>query len=411
MGVSQSDGRYSVPFAWQYIREFVATYCPADRVVFDSISGLSVMTEDEHRFRRFVLDLVRLFTDEFGATTLFLAEEDLHGEHQGETVSLNMLQFNTHGVVNLWRERVDRDYKRMLQVSKMRGVDHSTRQYEVEIDRLGLRIGPLMRTPSPSFLPFETVPSGIDGLDPLCGGGFVRGGTTVLEHDGRADALGIVSNAIVERIREGEAIVLLPPANLPPEKLDRVLTRRVGSVDQLLASDRLFVLDLVGTWRDRSPNVYTLSKSSLLRTQVLKSVKPLLSGVLRYVFNRMNEGRAGRPATAITYTEALLQEFDPMDVRRIHYWGKETLLGERDTVLFVQNPGVMSEELSEFFVYDADQMVTTWLDDSGLQYVKLAKSPTGRLGDTRLVEYTDYPPYIRIQQPGNEAESGTGTGK
>lgn len=44
-----------------------------------------------------------------------------------------MLQFDTPGVVNPWREWVDRDYRRHLQVAKMRGVDHATRQFEVEI--------------------------------------------------------------------------------------------------------------------------------------------------------------------------------------------------------------------------------------------------------------------------------------
>ncbi len=398
-GTETGMGGHAVPFSWQYVREFVRSHRPADRVVFDSISGLSVMTADEHRFRRFVLDLIRLFTDEFGATTLFLAEEDLAGESHADLVSHNMLQFNTHGVVNLWREQVDRDYRRHLQVSKMRGVDHATRQFEVEIAPDGLHVGPLMRTPSPAFLPFEVVSSGIEGLDSLCGGGFVRGGTTLVEHDGRADVLGFVSNAIVERIDEGGVVVLLPPANLSPEKLDRVLDGRVGSVDHLLATDRLFVLDLVGTWRDRGPNVYTLPESSRLATQLLTSFKPALSWFLRFVFNRMNDDRDGRPATAVTYTEALLQEFSPTDVRRIHYWGKESLLDDRDSVLFVQNPSVMAEELSESFVYDADQVVRTWLHESGLQYVKLAKSPTGRLGDTRLVEYTDDPPYVRVQQP------------
>jgi hypothetical protein len=116
----------------------------------------------------------------------------------------------------------------------------------------------------------------------------------------------------------------------------------------------------------------------------------------------MNDDRGGRPATAVTHTESLLQESSPMDVRRIHYWGKESLLDERDTVLFVQNPEVMSKRLAEFFVYDAEQMLSTRLHESGLQYVKLEKSPTGRLGDTRLVEYVDYPPYVRVQRPGSD---------
>lgn len=38
-------------------------------------------------------------------------------------------------------------------------------------------------------------------------------------------------------------------------------------------------------------------------------------------------------------------------------------------------------------------------DDRGLQYVKLRKAPDGYLGATRLVEYVDSEPYMRVQRP------------
>jgi hypothetical protein len=35
----------------------------------------------------------------------------------------------------------------------------------------------------------------------------------------------------------------------------------------------------------------------------------------------------------------------------------------------------------------------------GLQYIELQKSPSGFMGSTRLVEYIEREPYMRIQQP------------
>ena len=391
-------GEFNAPFSARFVAEFLEQYAPRSRVVFDSVSGLAAVADDRQEYRRFVLDLVRLFTDEFGATTLFVAENtDTPGDDIVGTG--DMLQFNTHGVIQLWRELVEGDFHRFVQVTKMRGVDHATKPFEVEFDHDGVHAHPVSRTPSGVFDDHEFVSTGVTGLDRLCGDGVIKGGTALLEHDGRANVDALVANIITETIRSDEAVVLLPPSNLQPQRLDRMIGERVGSVTDLLADDRLFVLDLAGSWQEMGPNVFGIQEHEQTLRRLFGGLKSLVAWKMRNIFETMNERRGDREAVAVVFTEAMLHEFDPSEVRQLYYWAKKNLFVSDDTVVFVQNPAVMQETLAEFFVYDAEQMLRTWMHDTGLQYIKLEKSPVGHLGSTQLVEHVDYPPYVRVQRP------------
>jgi KaiC/GvpD/RAD55 family RecA-like ATPase len=168
---SVGDG-YSTPFEPQHVTTHLERHGPVDRVVVDSVSGLSAMGDGYDRFRRAVFDLVRLFNDEFGATAVFTAEET-GGTRGGErgtdgvrsVAAEDAVQFNTHGVVRLWREAVGGEFHRFLEVTKMRGVDHDTRVYEVDIEPTGLRAYPRMRTHPGEFVPDDYMATGIEGLD------------------------------------------------------------------------------------------------------------------------------------------------------------------------------------------------------------------------------------------------------
>jgi hypothetical protein len=63
----------------------------------------------------------------------------------------------------------------------------------------------------------------------------------------------------------------------------------------------------------------------------------------------------------------------------------------------IHNPKLMPGELAEFYVDAAGQVLRTWIDDTGLQYLMWKKSPIGDVGGTSLVEYLEDTPYIRVQ--------------
>ena len=392
-----SFGGYSQPFESREIIEHLGRYRSCDRVVFDSISGLEAMTDNPQVFRRYFMDFIRLFTVEFEATTLFTAEETNHAVSVGSAAS-GMLQFNTHGVIRLWREEISGDYHRFIQVQKMRGVAHATKAYEMEFDAQGVHVVPEKRTPSSSVIQYDPLPTGISGLDDLCGGGLIRGGTALLEHDGRATVNQLVTNVFIEAVRNDQAIVLLPPSNLEPARLNALIAERIGSLEELLDNDQLFVLDLVGNWAEFDYNVFSITDRQRFLRDLFGGMEFLMSWQMKRIFRTMNHRRGERPAVIITYTDAMLQELTPKEIRQMHQWGKKKLFYPEDTVLFVQNPKVMETQLSEFFVLDSQQVLRTWMHDRGLQYVKLAKSPMGDLGGSKLVKHVDYPPYVRVQR-------------
>lgn len=111
---------YSVPFENEFIIEALREHKPVDRVVFDSVSGLAVLDENTFYVRRAVLDLIRMFSDEFEATTIFTAEQ-ISADGAGIEAPNEVLEFATHGVIELWRERVKGKERRFLKIKKMRG--------------------------------------------------------------------------------------------------------------------------------------------------------------------------------------------------------------------------------------------------------------------------------------------------
>jgi len=60
-------------------------------------------------------------------------------------------------------------------------------------------------------------------------------------------------------------------------------------------------------------------------------------------------------------------------------------------------PTASGEQLARFFGGAADQVVRTWRDSDGLQYLSIPRSATGSPGYTRVVEPTADPPYVRLR--------------
>lgn len=66
--------------------------------------------------------------------------------------------------------------------------------------------------------------------------------------------------------------------------------------------------------------------------------------------------------------------------------------------LDIHDPNLMADKLAAFYVDAAGQVLRTWMCESGLQFLELPKSPIGSVGSTRLVEYLDDRPFLRVQQ-------------
>lgn len=379
------------PFSVRYLLKYLERYADHDRVVLDSISGLASLAEDASEFRRAVLDLTWLFSDEFEATTVFTAEEA--GGRAHEFPESSLLEYTAHGVIRLFEEDVRGSLHRYLRVRKMRGVDHDRRKHEFKLTTDGLSISPQRPTSSPVYAQ-EPLSTGIEGLDRICGGGLFYKQPVVIQHDGRIDIDPITTSIMCESIENGGGAVLFAPAHLDADRLDGWIASRVGPSRDLLDDDRLFVLDWFDSWGIDHPNVFPIHRGRLreltLRSQLLRD--PLFRGLYR----RIDRRRGDRDVVSIVYTETILHDLPPETIRFHARWVQPNIFHDEDVLVVTHNPAVMESRLVEFFAYDAVQVFDLWRESGNLNYVSVEKSPRGVIGDSRLVENTDEPPYISV---------------
>ena len=373
---------FDAPFTSEYIVEYLREYAPCDRVVLDSASGLRVVSENARVFRRTALDMIRLFTDEMGATSLFTAEDN-----DGDDT--NPLRFTTHGVVRLYHEEISEDPHRFLRVTKMRGVDHDRRRVEIEFTEEGVALSPKRRSQPPALKQHKHMSVGVEGLDKLCGGGIVRGSTVLLQHDGHANLASILGSFVSTAVNRDHTLVLLPTRQLTPSRVGSVLEENGFTIEELIEQDRLYVLDMAGSWSEYAGG---------------DNVREATDDVGDAVSFFRSADTGGESTFAVAKTGAAVHRLGPGGARELQHF-QEVETGPEDVVVNVHNPAVTDSRISGFFIDAAEQVLETRVLDDGLQYISLKKSPCGFVGSTSLVEFREDPPYFRVQDPPREREN------
>ncbi|WP_435195289.1 ATPase domain-containing protein [Natronomonas sp. EA1] len=372
-----------VSFSGDSLAEHFGSVENCERVVFDSVSALRVLASDRELFRRELLDLIRLFTDDIGATTLFTAEAT-------DSEATNVIRYATHGVIDLIRERVNDDPHRFLEISKMRGVDHDHRQVEFTFDESGIDVGPARRSQPPELKTHKHTSIGIPGLDALCGGGLATGVGVLLEHDGHANLTALFAAVMSKAVESGFSIVLVPTIRMRPSSVETLLEGHDASLQELLDDNRLFVLDMIGAWDETEENVFGARES--------------VAGV-QSVFQAIRERAGPEPRLSLINADAMVNTLGPDGARSVRYAQEARWLRPDDLLIHVHNPAVTLEGINGFYTNAAEQVLRTWITDAGLQYVTLKKSPCGFVGTTSLVEYTTDKPYLRVQDPPENREN------
>jgi len=144
------------------------------RVVFDSLSELRLLAGSSLRYRRQILALKQYFT---GRKCTVLLLDDLTASDQDLQV-----QSIAHAVIRL--EQFNPDFggsRRRLLVSKYRGMAFRGGYHDYKIVRGGLVVYPrLVASEHTPPLTQTRIPSGLDALDSLLGGGVEKGTSTLL---------------------------------------------------------------------------------------------------------------------------------------------------------------------------------------------------------------------------------------
>lgn len=143
------------------------------RVVFDSLSELRLLAGSSLRYRRQILALKQFFAGR--NCTVLLLDDMTAMEHDQQVQSIS------HAVLRL--EQLHSDYgtvRRRLIVVKFRGQAYRGGFHDYKIERGGLQVYPrLVAADHIAPLTQSRMPSGLDELDALLGGGLERGTSTL----------------------------------------------------------------------------------------------------------------------------------------------------------------------------------------------------------------------------------------
>jgi len=186
----------------------------------------------------------------------------------------------------------------------------------------------------------DTVPTGIDTFDTSNGLPAGSRNVIVTETEESPTADSAVDEAVAgfaaAAIDAGWAVSLSPTASMDRSTLQTVLQREAGvTLDDALASNRLFVLDLFGSWRPEE-NVIDVTESSLSRA------------------NSQVDAKRDCPIVIIGNIAGELDLMGEGAVRENTYANDGETLSEDDLVVNVVDETTVPQQLQSFYVGAAD---------------------------------------------------------
>jgi circadian clock protein KaiC len=172
------------------------------RVVFDSLSELSLLARDPLAFRREVLLLKQALIEQH-TTALLLSDRTTPDTDR-------QLQSLTHGVLTM--EELSPEFggeRRRLRVTKLRATAYRGGYHDFRIERGGLVVYPRLVS-AEHGRPFSTkaISSGIANLDALLGGGLDPGSTTLLMGPSGSGKSSIMAQFAVASLASGSKATL-----------------------------------------------------------------------------------------------------------------------------------------------------------------------------------------------------------
>ncbi|NOT24961.1 MAG: AAA family ATPase [Acidobacteria bacterium] len=188
------------------------------RVVFDSLSELRLLAGNPLRYRRQILALKQFFA---GRNCTVLLLDDL-------TTAANDLQVQSiaHGVLRL--EQRYPEYgseRRRLLVIKYRGVAFRGGYHDCVITRAGLVVFPrLIAAEHRPTATMEKLPSGIEQLDSLLGGGIERGTSTLVVGAAGTGKSTLAGQFVASAAARGQKAAMF----IFDESINTLLTRNSG---------------------------------------------------------------------------------------------------------------------------------------------------------------------------------------
>ncbi|MCW2950147.1 MAG: circadian clock protein KaiC, partial [Thermoleophilia bacterium] len=177
----------------------------AERVVVDSIGAVFGQFANAARVRA---ELQRLFSflRGLGVTAIVTAERS---EEYGAISRMGVEEFVSDNVILLRNVLDDERRRRTLEILKFRGTSHQKGQVPVTIIESGLHVVPLSAIELKQHSTDTRIPSGVDELDTMCGGGFFRDSVVLASGATGCGKTLLVSHFIAGAAARGEKSLLI----------------------------------------------------------------------------------------------------------------------------------------------------------------------------------------------------------
>jgi circadian clock protein KaiC len=202
------------------------------RIVFDSLSELRLLSGTSLRYRRQILALKQFFAGR--QCTVLLLDDMTATEHDLQVQSI------AHAVVRL--EQSNSDYgsaRRRLLVVKYRGQSFRGGYHDYKIHRGGLQVFPrLVAAEHVNDTALTKLPSGIEALDALLGGGLEKGTSTLFVGAPGTGKSSVAVRFAIAAAERGETAALF----VFDESVNTLRTRSAGlgmALDPHLQSGRI----------------------------------------------------------------------------------------------------------------------------------------------------------------------------
>ncbi|HEX8409886.1 MAG TPA: ATPase domain-containing protein [Thermoanaerobaculia bacterium] len=172
------------------------------RVVIDSLAEVRLLAQSPLRYRRQILALKDYFAGKHSTVLLLDDRDAASGDMQLLTLA--------HGVLQL--EQVAPTYgpeRRRIRVSKLRGVKYRGGYHDCAIRTGGLEVFPrLVAAEHRVTKPGGCLPSGLDGIDSLLGGGIDRGTSTLIMGPAGSGKSALATQYVLAAAERGENAVM-----------------------------------------------------------------------------------------------------------------------------------------------------------------------------------------------------------
>jgi len=196
----------------------------AQRLLLDSVTQFNMELDNPGELRKSVYSLCSGFK-RMGLTSILTKEID---DYSSQKTAFEEYLVDT--VVRLYFEESFRSRRRYIEVLKSRGQDFISGKYPFKFSNTGLEIvGVPQKSASPdptTSSDSDKLPSGIDGLDTILGGGFLKGTTIMVEGASGTGKSVMGLHYLLEGLKQGEKGLLVIT-----EESSNFITQYINSFD------------------------------------------------------------------------------------------------------------------------------------------------------------------------------------